>query len=121
GVFDALQYAITTSPIPAPIISTSYGACEADFAPSEITFLQSLAQQANTEGITILAPSGDSGAADCDNNSDPNNPTTASTLGLAVDLPGSLAGVTSLGGTEFTEGADVPGAFWKPALGADLV
>jgi subtilase family serine protease len=112
GVFDALNYAITTSPIPAPIISTSYGACEADFAPSDISFLQSLAQQANVQGITILAPSGDSGAADCDNNSDPNNPLTASTLGLAVDLPGSLPGVTSIGGTEFAEGADTAGAFW---------
>jgi len=121
GVFDALNYAITSSPIPAPIISTSYGACEADFAPSDVTLLQSLAQQANAEGITILAPTGDSGAADCDNNSDPNNPTTASTLGLAVDLPGSLAGVTSIGGTEFAEGADAPGVFWKPALGADVV
>ncbi len=112
GVFDALRYAITTSPPPAPIISTSYGACEADFAPSDISFLQSLAQQANVQGITILAPSGDSGAADCDNNSDPNNPVTASTLGLAVDLPGSLPSVTSIGGTEFGEGADTAGAFW---------
>jgi len=115
GVFDALNYAIAPPrgvSIPAPVITTSYGACEADFAPSDISSLQAMTQQANAEGITILAPSGDSGAADCDNNSDPNNPTTASTLGLAVDLPGSLANVTSVGGTEFGEGADTAGAFW---------
>jgi subtilase family serine protease len=117
GVFDALQYAITTSPIPAPVISTSYGACEADFATSDINSLQSLMQQANAEGITVLAPSGDSGAADCDNNPDANgNTVTVSTVGLAVDMPGSLANVTSVGGTEFQEGPDVNGQFWADQI-----
>jgi subtilase family serine protease len=68
GVVDAINYAITTSPIPAPVISTSYGDCEADFPAGAISSLQSLMKQANAEGITVLAPTGDTGAADCDFN-----------------------------------------------------
>ena len=113
GVTDAINYAITTSPIPAPIISTSYGDCEPDFSSSEISSLKALMQQANAEGITVLGPAGDNGPADCDFSSNPNSPVTASTRGLAVDLPGALQEVTSVGGTEFTEGSDVAGAFWR--------
>lgn len=71
-------------------------------------------QQANAEGITVLAPSGDNGPADCDFNTNPNSPpVTASTQGLAVDLPGALESVTSVGGTEFTEGTDAAGTYWR--------
>jgi subtilase family serine protease len=124
GVGDALVYAIappTGVAIPAPVISTSYGDCEANFAPSDISFLQSLMQQANAEGITVLAPAGDTGPADCDFNSNPNITVTASTQGLAVDLPGALSTVTSVGGTEFTEGTDFAGAFWSSAPGTDVI
>ena len=47
-----------------------------------------------------MSASGDSGAADCDDTSNP---------GLSVDTPGSIPEVTSVGGTEFNEGS---GAFW---------
>jgi subtilase family serine protease len=122
GVSDALFYAITTSPIPAPVISTSYGDCEANFSSTQITSLQALMQQANAEGITVLGPAGDNGPADCDFNTNPNGPPiTASTKGLAVDLPGALESVTSVGGTEFTEGSDPSAIYWKTALGTDVV
>ncbi len=72
-------------------------------------FYLPLMQQANAEGITVLASSGDSGAADCDIGN-------SSVNGLAVDMPGSLPTVTSVGGTEFQEGADAIGQFWnRPA------
>ena len=118
GVVDAINYAITTKPIPAPVISTSYGDCEADFSTGALNSLKALMQQANLEGITVLGPAGDTGPADCDFNSNPNSPTTASTRGLAVDLPGALESVTSLGGTEFNEGG---GTYWQPALASDVV
>ena len=118
GVTDAMNYAITTSPIPAPIISTSYGDCEADFDTTSINSLKALMQQANAEGITVLGPAGDNGPADCDFSSNPNSPVTASTQGLAVDLPGALASVTSVGGTEFNEGT---GIFWQSAFATDVV
>jgi subtilase family serine protease len=119
GVIDAINYAITTSPIPAPVISTSYGDCEANFPAGAISSLQSLMKQANAEGITVLAPTGDTGAADCDfNNSPTGPPITASTQGLGVDLPGALQSVTAVGGTKFNEGN---GTYWKPAVGTDLI
>ena len=119
GVIDAINYAITTSPIPAPVISTSYGDCEANFPAGAISSLQSLMKQANVEGITVLAPTGDTGSADCDFNNSPTGPvTTTSTHGLAVDLPGALQSVTAVGGTEFNEGN---GTYWKPAVGTDLI
>ena len=121
GVSDALFYAITTSPIPAPVISTSYGDCEADFSSTQVSSLQALMQQANAEGITVLGPAGDNGPADCDFNNNPSGPPiTASTHGLAVDLPGALESVTSVGGTEFQEGSDPSGIYWIPALGTDV-
>jgi subtilase family serine protease len=121
GVNDAIRYAITTSPLPGPVISTSFGECEADaIADGSFTLYQALTQQANTEGITILGPAGDTGAADCDFNN-PSNPTTTSTLGLAVDIPGALPTVTSLGGTGFTEGADASNTYWKAAVGTDVI
>ena len=117
GVFDALNYAIAPPSgvaIPAPVISISYGECEAGaVADGSSRFYQSLAQQANAEGITILAPAGDSGAADCDFPFNPNGSTATSTLGLAVDMPGALATVTAVGGTEFQEGADMAGTYWQ--------
>jgi len=119
GVIDAINYAITTSPIPAPVISTSYGDCEANFPAGAVSSLQSLMKQANVEGITVLAPTGDTGSADCDFNNSPTGPvTTTSTHGLAVDLPGALQSVTAVGGTEFNEGN---GTYWKPAVGTDLI
>jgi subtilase family serine protease len=119
GVVDAIHYAITTSPIPAPVISTSYGDCEANFSAGAISSLQSLMKQANAEGITVLAPTGDTGAADCDFNGSPTGPvTTASTHGLAVDLPGALQNVTAVGGTKFNEGN---GTFWNSAVATDVI
>jgi subtilase family serine protease len=111
GVMDAMNYAITSNL--APVISTSYGACESSFSSTEIHTLQNVFQQANAQGITVLAPAGDTGAADCDVNGNPNSPVTTSTMGLAVDLPGALQQVTSVGGTEFSEGADSAGVYWK--------
>ncbi len=108
GVFDSMFYAITHSPILAPVISVSYGECEPNAIAdgSYSGFYLPFMQQANAEGITVLGPSGDSGAADCDSGA-------TSVDGLAVDMPGSLPTVTSVGGTEFQEGRDTAGQFWS--------
>ena len=115
GVFDSMYYAITHSPILAPVISVSYGECEAGAVAdgSYSGFYLPLLQQANAEGITVLAPSGDSGAADCDSGN-------ASVNGLAVDMPGSLPTVTSVGGTEFQEGTDPGHIYWRSLPGVDV-
>src|SRR2546427_4571621 len=125
GVSDALSYAIAPPPgvlIPAPVVSTSYGDCEANFSAAQLKTLKDLMLQANAEGITVLGPAGDNGPADCDFNNNPSGPPiTASTKGLAVDLPGALESVTSVGGTGFTEGSDPTEFYWATALGTDVV
>jgi Pro-kumamolisin, activation domain/Putative Ig domain len=114
GVMDALQYAISQDL--APVISISYGSCEAVNPPSEIQSLVFLAQQANVQGITIVASAGDAGATACDGSLTP--PDFPAQLGLSVDFPASLPYVTAVGGTEFSEGA---GTYWQPAAASDLI
>jgi len=112
GVGDALQYAVSQNF--APIISISYGSCEALNPPSEIEGLVAVAQQANSQGITIVSSAGDGGATDCDGSLG-NYPAI---LGLSVDFPASMPYVTGAGGTEFNEGN---GTYWLPANGNDVL
>jgi subtilase family serine protease len=95
SVFDSLQYTIDNNL--APVISISYGNCEHALGASGIATIQGWAQQANTQGQTITAASGDFGAADCDTSS-----SLPATGGLGVDIPAALPYVTGIGGTEFS-------------------
>ncbi len=104
ALFTSLQYAVDQGL--APVISISYGLCEAQFSSSDIATLTAAAQQANAQGQTIVSSSGDSGPADCDFSSDPNNPVKSATHGYAVDVPASFPYVTGMGGTEFSDGND---------------
>jgi subtilase family serine protease len=107
GAFDSLQYTIDQGL--APVVTISYGDCEANWSSSELASLEQMAEQANAEGMTIVAPSGDSGATDCDYPANSNSIVTIATHGLAVDVPASLPFVTGVGGTEFNEGS---GNYW---------
>jgi subtilase family serine protease len=104
GVFDSLLYSIDQNI--APVLSTSYGACEANFSPSDKSLLVSAGQQANAQGMTIVAASGDAGATDCDGQSDDQR---LARLGLAVDIPASLPYVTGVGGTTLYDA----GNYWS--------
>ena len=83
----------------APIMTVSYGDCEANYGQAALNTFNLLFQQANAQGITIVGPGGDSGAADCDYD------VTSATQGLAVDFPASSPFVTGVGGTMFNEGS----------------
>jgi subtilase family serine protease len=96
NVMDSLQYAVDQNL--APVVSISYGDCEQHFSSQDVAVLSAIAQQANAQGVTVVAASGDSGAADCDGST-----ATAASQGLAVDLPAALPYVTGMGGTEFHE------------------
>jgi uncharacterized protein (TIGR03437 family) len=85
----------------APVISMSFGACEA-FADLS---MRAVAQQANAQGITVVAASGDWGAATCDQLS----PTPQASRGVSASFPADLPEVTAVGGTEFNEGN---GRYW---------
>jgi subtilase family serine protease len=110
NVIGSMQSAINQNL--APVVSISYGNCEAQFgSPGGINAIAALAQQANAQGITIVAPAGDNGATDCD-------ATAPATHGLAVDLPAAFPYVTGIGGTQFNEGS---GTYWQAASGSDVV
>src|SRR6266702_2783005 len=81
----------------APIITSSYGACEAGWGTTDLNTLNTIFKQANAQGQTILTSSGDQGAADCDAGS-------SAIEGLAADFPGSSPYVTSMGGTQVNDG-----------------
>jgi len=87
----------------APVISESFGTCEANVPSSLASAYETEAQKANSLGITWLASSGDQGAAGCDNGA------TVAYLGLAVNFPASIPEVTAVGGTEF----DDEGNYWS--------
>ncbi len=104
-VMTSLQYAIDEKL--APVVSVSYGSCEQETPASEYNAFVQWGEQANAQGMTWFAASGDDGAADC---ADSQNP------GLAVDLPGSVPEVTSVGGTEYMEGT---GTYWSATNNAN--
>lgn len=112
GVYSqALPYAVDNKL--APVISISYGGCEQlDWSSSSRQNFQTLATLANSQGQTIVVAAGDSGAADCDNNTSGTSVVTTATHGYAVDFPASSPLVTAMGGTEFNEGA---GTYWLAA------
>ncbi len=95
SVTTAAQYAVDQNV--APVITFSYGGCE---AYSGVGF-RSVAQQANAQGITWLAASGDWGAATCDLVS---SPTPQASKGPTASFPASIPEITAVGGTEFDDG-----------------
>jgi subtilase family serine protease len=112
NAFDALDYTIENNL--APVISITYGNCEQTLGITEAEMVQQWVQQANSQGETVIAASGDSGAADCDPQID-----YPATQGLAVDVPASIPEVTGVGGTEFNEQADPTTTFWNTTNAAD--
>lgn len=108
GVFDSLFY--TVDQALAPIVSISYGACEQQWGQDNLISEAALAQQANAQGMTIVGPSGDDGAADCDFPATPQSIVSVATQGLAVDAPASIPYVTGVGGSQFNEGS---GNYWN--------
>jgi subtilase family serine protease len=105
NVFDSLQYAVDNNV--APVISMSYGNCETNLG-TFLNVLQTTAQQAVAQGQNIIAASGDSGAADCETAG-----ATSATHGLAVDAPGVVPEVTSIGGSQFSADVANPATYWS--------
>jgi subtilase family serine protease len=104
----------------APVVSMSYGACEA-----EAEDMETLLQQGNVEGVTILNSADDVGAAGCDYGP-PNNavdpPFSPAVNGLAVSYPASSPEVTGVGGTAISLANDSypsPSPFWSTSIGAN--
>ena len=122
---DAMTYTIDNNL--APIVTTSYGNCEAAWGSTELVVLNGLFKQANAQGETILAAAGDAGATDCDSGASPD--LGEAIEGDAVDYPGSSPYVTSLGGTQFSGDAAATGSgstwaatqYWAGTSGSDVI
>ena len=80
----------------APVISLSYGLCE--FDDNTLSAHEVELQKANSQGITFINSSGDSGAAECDYYATVTN-TNLATQGVAVSYPASSPEVTGVGGS----------------------
>ena len=98
----------------APVMSTSFGTCEAQLQPSENQFWNSLWQQAAAQGISAIVASGDSGAAGCDSDA-----AATATHGTGVNGICSSPFATCVGGTEFDDTAN-PSQYWAPASSDSL-
>lgn len=107
GVDLSAQYIVNNNL--APVMSTSFGACEQDLGSSERNFYKNLWQQAASQGITSFVSTGDSGAAGCDSGSDTSG-SVAAVNGLA-STPYNVA----VGGTQFSEGS---GSYWNSGNGS---
>jgi pseudomonalisin len=81
-----------------PVMSTSFGLCEAFLGSSGNGFLNSLWQQAAAEGITVFVSSGDNGAAGCDSAS-----ASTASHGRGVNGLCSTPYSVCVGGTEFND------------------
>lgn len=113
GVLDALVYAIQQNI--APILSLSYGGCEADNALFGALTLEPYLRQGNAQGQTVLVSSGDQNAAGCE--ATRIGSVTVATQGKAVEYPASSPYVVGVGGTTFSEGS---GNYWSATNNSQL-
>ncbi len=108
GVEVAAEYLVDTTPVPVQIISVSFGMCESKAGSSNVTFWDTLFQQAAAEGISSFVASGDSGASGCDAYfaTPPASPAANSPNYIC-----SSSYATCVGGTEFNDASN-PAAYW---------
>jgi uncharacterized membrane protein len=92
----------------APILSESFGACEASLGSNGVGFYNALWEQASTEGITVLISAGDSGSDTCDDGSG----LDFSTSGLGISGLASTPFNVAMGGTDFQNGTS-PSIYWS--------
>lgn len=108
GVDIAIAYNVDT--LRDPVMSISFGGCEAQNGSSETDYLNSLFETAAGEGISTFVSSDDSGVAGCDT---PFTPVTAAETPqvASINVLCSSGYVTCVGGTEFNDGG-TPSLYW---------
>src|SRR5258706_1808778 len=97
----------------APILSMSFGQCEAALGQAQNAFFNNLWVQAAAEGITVVISSGDNGAAGCD---DPYF--GPATHGTGVNGLASTPFNVAVGGTQFNENGN-DSKYWASTNGPD--
>lgn len=109
-VFTSLDFAVQNKV--APIITISYGLCESGWGTASLASNNLIFEQANAQGQTVMAASGDVGATGCD-------ATGFATEGLNVDFPASSPYVTAAGGTMFSGDLNTPATYWSNTNGSN--
>jgi subtilase family serine protease len=101
GVDLSAQYIVDNNL--APVMSTSYGLCEASLGTGN-TFYSALWEQAAAQGITPMVAAGDNGSAGCDAVGPSGDDTVADVAdeGLQVSGLASTPYNVAVGGSEFT-------------------
>jgi hypothetical protein len=110
GVALSSQYIVNQNL--APVMSLSFGSCEASMGGAGNQFWNALWQQAAAQGISVFVASGDSGAAGCDSPS-----SSSASSGQAINGLCSSPYSTCVGGTEFNDTAN-PALYWSASNGA---
>ncbi len=101
GGLIALQNLINSTSYP-PVISMSYGVCEAVSGATANLAFSNAFQQATAQGVSVFVSSGDNAGAQCEEALDPNTQGYA-THGLNVTGWGESAYNVSVGGTDFED------------------
>jgi Pro-kumamolisin, activation domain/Bacterial Ig-like domain (group 3) len=104
GIFLSEAYIIDNNL--APVMTESFGSCEAVLTNAQEQNISALAEQAAAQGITFIVSSGDSGAEGCDNGR------TVAQGPISVSDLASNPFVVALGGTQFNENGH-DSTFWK--------
>ena len=94
----------------SPVLSLSFGNCEANLGQSGNQFWSSLWEQAAAQGITVTVSSGDSGSAACDDD----NTQEFAVRGQAISGIASTPYNVAVGGTDFyySGGSASFGTYW---------
>ena len=116
GISIASEYVVDTDPVPAHIMTISFGACESATGAPGVSFWDSLFAQASAEGISVFVSSGDSAAAGCDTAF----VTPPSSQFLSPNYICSSSHATCVGGTEFADAAN-PNQYWATSNGTNFV
>ena len=82
---------------PPPIMSLSFGTCEANIGPGGNAFFKSLWQMADGEGVSVFLSSGDGAAAGCDDF----NTSSFAVVGIGASGYASTPYNVAVGGTDF--------------------
>jgi len=112
GITLSAQYIVQH--VTAPVMSISYGLCEAQMGSSN-AFYSSLFQQAAAEGIAVFVAAGDSGSAGCDSA----DSATPASQGFGVSGLASTAYNVAVGGTEFNDTSS-PSTYWNTSNNAQM-
>ena len=106
GVDIAMAYNIDT--LRDPIMTISFGSCEAENGLTETDYLNSQFETAAIEGISTFVSADDSGVAGCDT---PFQQAPATQM-ASINVLCSSSYVTCVGGTEFNDALD-PSVYWS--------